>query len=83
MSDRDYQLRQIRQIALRIEWFEKKEITLAILISNLKGLLVVLTGIDEKWEESVTSEWWTLEQVDAVAIDHGVKVLGPKEQVIF
>ena len=70
-DDRQYQL-----INSYIKEFEEGKLNLRSLIQTLSGLLESLTTTDPKWKDAFQSEWWTLEQVYAVAIDRGEAKLG-------
>ena len=43
-------------------------------------MLAALESPDRKWVEHFRSEWWTLEQVVAVAIDRGQTGLSVEEE---
>ena len=70
-DDRQYQL-----INSYIKEFEEGKLNLRSLIQTLSELLESLTTTDLKWKDAFQSEWWTLEQVYAVAIDRGEAKLG-------
>ena len=70
-DDRQYQL-----INSYIKEFEEGKLNLRSLIQTLSGLLESLTTTDPKWKDAFQSEWWTLEQVYAVANEGSRKQLG-------
>ena len=74
-DDRQYQL-----INSYIKEFEEGKLNLRSLIQTLSELLESLTTTDLKWKDAFQSEWWTLEQVYAVAIDRGEAKLGLESQ---
>lgn len=49
--------------------YEDSVIDLNQLINDLYNTLENLTSTPTEWEEEFRSEWWTLEQVYAVALD--------------
>lgn len=68
-SDFDYDFRQLTLMEEQLSQFESGEIKLPHLISGLKSLRGCLRTIDEGWKKKFTGQWWTLEQVYAVALD--------------
>jgi hypothetical protein len=64
-----YDLRQYELMRQRLEAFEKGAIGLRKLIEDLRSLLEALERPSPNWKEDFRSDWWTLEQVYAVAID--------------
>jgi len=68
-SSSDYDFRQLSLMEEQLYQFESGKIKLAHLIVGLKSLRDCLRTIDEDWEMKFTAEWWTLEQVHAVALD--------------
>ncbi len=51
-----YDLRQIRKILNRIDWFEDNKIDLYGLISDLVGLLNALESVNDNWRDNFQSE---------------------------
>jgi hypothetical protein len=74
-QDGEYQLRQIRQIAFRLDQFEQGKIKLSSLIQDIRGLLAALPATDKQWKQAMEAEWWTLEQIYAVSLDRGSDAL--------
>lgn len=74
-----------RQFSLMIEHlrrFEEGASDLSSLIAGLDALLNCLEAPDEEWKQRFRSEWWTLEQVYAVALHHGQTELPAEEEVL-
>jgi hypothetical protein len=63
-----------------LQQFDNNELTLDRLISELEDILETFPNSDEKWKENFRSEWWTLEQVYAVACDRGEITLNPESE---
>ena len=61
-----------------LQQFDNNELTFDRLISELENILETFPNSDEKWKENFRSEWWTLEQVYAVACDRGETTLNPE-----
>jgi hypothetical protein len=68
-SNFDYDYRQLSLMEEQLSQFDTESIKLPHLISGLKSLRDCLRTVDEDWEKKFTGEWWTLEQVHAVALD--------------
>lgn len=68
-SNCDYDFRQLCLMEEQLSQFESGKIELPHLISGMKSLRDCLRTIDEHWKKTFTGEWWTLEQVYAVALD--------------
>jgi hypothetical protein len=71
---------QYLQIVKYLQQFDNNELTFDRLISELETVLETFPNSDEKWKEKFRSEWWTLEQVYAVACDRGETILNPESQ---
>jgi hypothetical protein len=69
-----------RLIGKCLQQFDNNELTLDRLIHELEVLLETFPNSDEKWKEKFRSEWWTLEQVYAVACDRGETTLNPENE---
>ena len=54
-------------------------IDLPSLVSGLEALLASLEAADQAWVDRFRNEWWTLEQVYAVALDRGQTELSAEE----
>lgn len=54
-----------------IKEFEARGLQLDHLISNLQIVLDNVSEVKKEWEDAFHSEWWTLEQVYAVALNRG------------
>jgi len=68
-SNFDYDLRQIVLMEEQLSQFESGSLTLSHLVAGLKSLQNCLRTVNEDWKKNFVSEWWTLEQVHAVALD--------------
>ena len=64
-----HDLRQYELMLDRLEAFTRSVISLRKLIEDLRSLVEVLELSSPAWKEAFVSEWWTLEQVYAVALD--------------
>lgn len=60
--------------------FEEGKLGLDQLINALYGLLKSLQTTEEEWIDKFQSEWWTLEQVYAVALDRKETTLNSDSQ---
>jgi hypothetical protein len=60
--------------------FENGRLALDELIKDLYGLIQALQAPEEEWKDTFQSEWWTLEQVYATALDRGEKILNTESQ---
>src|ERR1035438_5519099 len=76
--DHDYDLRQLALLEAQLSQFESGQIQLAYLIRGLDALLNCLRTVDQGWKGTFKSEWWTLEQVYAVALDRKTNPLSPE-----
>ena len=63
-----------------LQQFDNNELTFDRLISELENILETFPNSDEKWKDKFKSEWWTLEQVYAVACDRGETTLNPESE---
>jgi hypothetical protein len=63
-----------------LQQFDNNELTLDRLISELEDILETFPNSNEKWKKKFRSEWWTLEQVYAVACDRGETTLNPENE---
>ena len=63
-----------------LQQFDNNELTFDRLIHELEAVLETFPNSDEKWKEKFRSEWWTLEQVYAVACDRGETTLNPESE---
>lgn len=82
-SNFDYDFRQLTLIEEQLSQFEKGEIKLPHLISGLESLRDCLRTIDEDWKKKFTGEWWTLEQVHAVALDRKKTAFSPEDLALI
>jgi hypothetical protein len=69
VSDFEYDLRQYELMRDRLEAYEAGVISLHKLIEDLRGLLEALENASPTWRDDFRSNWWTLEQIYAAAID--------------
>ena len=79
MNSSEYDQRQYQLMAKSVQQFKEGELDIYNLIRIIEGLLDVLQIPDEKWKDDVRNEWWTLEQVYAVAVDKGQKTLSAED----
>ncbi|MEB3311259.1 MAG: hypothetical protein VKJ02_13605 [Snowella sp.] len=63
-----------------LQQFDENKLPFDRLISVLDALLETLQVSDDEWKEKFRSEWWTLEQVYAVACDRGETTLNIESQ---
>ncbi|MBD2095672.1 hypothetical protein H6F90_10950 [Trichocoleus sp. FACHB-591] len=78
----NYEQRQYQLMKAFIQDFESGNMTIKTLISSLDGLLSAVEFTDKPSKEALRSEWWTLEQVYAVALDREETELSPESQVL-
>ena len=76
----EYDSRQQKLMLEKIHEFEAGKLQLITLIDDLAGLLDCLEATDQSWKNEFRAEWWTLEQVYAVALDRGHKTLSEENQ---
>lgn len=79
-TDYDYDLRQIDLMDSQISRFEAGDVSRGQLINDLDSLLLCLRTVDQDWKDSFKSEWWTLEQIHAVALDRKQTLLSSESQ---
>ena len=82
-TDYDYDLRQIALMESRILQFGAGNLSRSRLIDDLDSLLSCLRIIDQNWKDLFKSEWWTLEQIHAVALDRKEASLPPDSQKLL
>jgi predicted RNA-binding protein with EMAP domain len=63
----------------RIEGFENGQLDLGRLINDLHSLIAALEHPTDDWKQRFLADWWTLEQVYAVAIDRNELDRLPKQ----
>ena len=63
-----------------LQQFDNNELTFDRLINELEAVLETFPNSDEKWKDKFKNEWWTLEQVYAVACDRGETTLNPENE---
>ena len=83
IEDNNFDLRQLEAMRLQLTQFETRTITLSHLIAGLKALLASMRTFGKDWKETFESEWWTLEQVYAVALDRKKTELSPEEDALI
>src|SRR5436309_3455032 len=76
----EHDQRQYELMSVAIQQYEDGTINLPSLVSGLEALLASLEAADRGWVERFRSEWWTLEQVYAVALDRGQTELSAEEE---
>jgi hypothetical protein len=77
-----YDKRQYNLMIEHLRRFEEGASDLSSLIGGLDALLECLEAPDEEWKQRFWSEWWTLEQVYAVALERGQTELSAEEQAL-
>lgn len=65
----EYDSRQCDLMREALSSFERGECELPALISFLDASLAAMESAPTKWREAFQVQWWTLEQVHAVALD--------------
>jgi hypothetical protein len=63
------ELRQLRLMADRLAGFERGDLCIAKVISDLRGLLWQLESTPQEWRERFEEQWGELEIAYAVALD--------------
>jgi len=63
-----------------LQQFDSNELTLDRLINELEAVLETFPNSNETWKQKFKSEWWTLEQVYAVACDRGETTLNSESE---
>jgi hypothetical protein len=63
--------------------FEEGSLKISQLIELLDGLIQSLENTDENWIDKFRSEWWTLEQTYAVAVDRGENYLNSESESLI
>src|SRR4051812_47150635 len=71
--------RQFRLMLDAVGRYERGEIGLGRLVSDLESLLDALDNLSEEWRDSFLGEWGDLEQVHAVALDRSENQLNDQE----
>ena len=74
--------RQFALIVDRIIQYESGNLELGYLVRDIEALLNTLQDAEQGWRESAHEEWWTLEQVYAVALDRGQDTLTTESKVL-
>lgn len=69
MNSLDYNQQQYQLMDKYLYQFEQGQLELDRLINVLNALLETLQSPNSTWKEDFRSEWWTLEQIYAVACD--------------
>jgi len=67
LSERD--LREVELLRRTLEASQSASIDLSALVSNVEALIQEIEGISDERRGSLRSEWGTLEQVFAMALD--------------
>ena len=79
----EYDQRQYQLMSEYIKEFDRGKLKLESLIDTLEALIVSLQTADRAWKDSFESEWWTLEQVYAVALEQDKTTLLPQNQALI
>jgi hypothetical protein len=70
-SPQEYDRRQLELMKNILASFEREATSLSDLVSTLDALSALLQAAPQKWAREFQREWWTLEQINAVALDRG------------
>jgi hypothetical protein len=79
----DQDKRQYKMMMEQLERFEEGKIDLGSVIASLETLLTSLQAAEKAWQDAFRSEWWTLEQVYAVALDQQERGVGVDAEAII
>lgn len=79
----EYDLRQLKLMKKKIEYFKDHKIYLSDLIGDLAGLLNVMEDIKISWEEEFRANWLDLEIVFACCLDAGKDRLDEADEKII
>jgi hypothetical protein len=82
-NDKDYDQRQLELMQLQLDQFEAGTINLSHLITGLNALLASVQTLGKDWKEAFKSDWWTLEQVHAVALDRKKTALSSEDHLLI
>jgi hypothetical protein len=78
----EYDKRQYDLMAEHLRRFEEGSSNLGTLVAGLDSLMACLEAPDQEWIQRFRSEWWTLEQVYAVALDRGKTELSAEDEAL-
>jgi hypothetical protein len=79
----EHDRRQYDLMEEHLRHFEEGVTDLGALIAGLDTLLECLEAADKAWKAQFRSEWWTLEQVYALALDRGQTQLPPESRALI
>lgn len=81
MLERDHRVYMLMKE--RIGAFENGSLHLGALVADLESLENSLEAVGKQWRKAFHEEWWTLEQVYAVALDRNEEPLSDSSQQII
>jgi hypothetical protein len=76
----EHDQRQYQLMKQCIKGFEVGNLNLRVVIDSLKGLLNALEETSSAWKHSFNVEWWTLEEIYALASDREQEFLSQEDQ---
>lgn len=76
----EYDQRQYQLMKQFLTGFKAGNLNIRVLIDSLTGLINALQESKDEWKASFNKEWWTLEEIYAVASDRGQTHLSQAEQ---
>ncbi len=79
----EYDIRQLKLMKKKIEYFKDRKIYLSDLIHDLEGLLNVMEDVKISWEEEFRANWLELEIVFACCLDQGKDRLDEADEKII
>jgi hypothetical protein len=71
MMNYEREERQLSLIDERLDAYRRRELSLRRLVEDLDALWNELRDSSDSWMSRFREHWWTLEQVNAVALDRG------------
>jgi len=80
LSERDR--RQLGLLKERLFLYERGTIPLRTLIADIDFLIEAFEGVDTAWRELLRKEWSILEEVNAVALDRGIKEFDQESKLL-
>ncbi|NBQ70046.1 MAG: hypothetical protein EBU46_14950 [Nitrosomonadaceae bacterium] len=76
----EYNQRQLNLLKKFIDDYEKGNITLPLLISNIEGLLTALENFPPKQHNELVSKWGVLEEIHSICLDENNRPLNLYEK---
>jgi hypothetical protein len=77
----EFNIRQYKRMLDVIDRFERRQINIAHLITDLESLILALKNVSDDWRNKLLKEWATLEQIYAVALYREKKTLDQQEEL--